>query len=143
MATPITFNDYAEQQQRGVHQFGVHTFKLAMTNTPPLATHAVKTDLPEIAAGNGYVAGGYTLTLTVSETAGVSDVMVTQVTVQASGGPIAGFRYYYVYNDTAASKNLVCAYDYGSTVNLGAGESIVIRFNNASPGAMLRLQKQP
>ena len=36
----------------------------------------------------------------------------------ASGGAVAAFRYIVVYNDTAANKELISFFDYGSSVTL-------------------------
>lgn len=133
------FNDYAEQKNRGVHNWGSHTFKLALTNTAPSAANTILTDITQIAAGNGYTAGGTALTgLTISETGGTVTVQANQVTFTASGGAMAAFRYYVLYNDTATSPAdaLVMWWDHGSAVTLNDGESFTVKFNNASPGTI-------
>lgn len=137
MAAFNKFNDFIEQVFRGVHNFGAHTFKLALTNTLPVAGNSVLTDITQIAAGNGYTAGGTALTgVTISETGGTVTVQANQVTFTASGGAMAAFRYYVLYNDSAASKNLIAWWDHGAAVNLADGDSFTVRFNNASPGTI-------
>lgn len=134
------FNDYSEQKNKGVHQWGTHTFKLAFTNTAPVATQTGwnTTDHPAPAAASGYTAGGYTVTTAISETGGTTTVTGTQVVVTASGGSIGPFRYAVLYNDSAASpaKAAVCWFDYGSSITLADGESLTFKFNNASPGTI-------
>lgn len=133
------FNDYAEQKNRGVHNWGAHTFKLALTNTAPSAANTILADITQIAAGNGYTAGGTALTgLTISETGGTVTVQANQVTFTASGAAMATFRYYVLYNDTATSPAdaLVMWWDHGSAVTLNDGESFTVKFNNASPGTI-------
>lgn len=138
MATATKFQDFSEQTVRGVHDWDAHTFKVMLTNTAPVATNAVKADLTEIAAGNGYTAGGTATTITVEEAGGTTTVSGTEVVFTATGA-IGPFRYAVLYNDTAAADNLVQFWDYGSAVTLAAGETFTVRFNNASPGAILTL----
>jgi hypothetical protein len=137
MAAFNKFQDYAEQKNRGVHNWGGHTFKLALSNVAPAAGNSVLADITQIAAGNGYVAGGTALTgVTISETGGTVTVQANQVVFTAAGGAIAAFRYYVLYNDTSASDNLVAWWDHGAAVNLADGDSFTVKFNNASPGTI-------
>ena len=71
MAAFNKFQAFVEHVAEGVHNLGSDTLKVMLTNTAPLATNSVKADLTEIAAGNGYTAGGGTLTVSSSaQTAG-------------------------------------------------------------------------
>ncbi len=141
MATVQKFNDFSEQLIRGVHDFDAHTFKVALTNTAPTAANATLADITQIAAGNGYTAGGNTTTMSVSETGGTTTLQGTEVTFTATGGAIATFRYYVLYNDTATTPAdaLIAYWDHGTAVTLNSGDSFVIRFNNTSPGTVLTL----
>lgn len=138
MATAIKHQDFTEQLIRGIHDWDAHVFKVMLSNTAPLATDSVKADLTEIAAGNGYTAGGTATTISVSETGGTTTVTGTEVVFTATGA-VGPFRYATLLNDTAASGNLVQSYDYGSAVTLAAGETFTVKFNNASPGTILTL----
>ena len=138
MAVAIKHQDFTEQLIRGTHDWDAHTFKVMLSNAAPLATNSVKADLTEIAAGNGYTAGGTATTISISETTGTTTVSGTEVVFTASGA-VGPFRYATLYNDTAASDNLVQSYDYGSAVTLAAGETFTVRFNAASPGTILTL----
>lgn len=139
MATVTKIQDFSEQLIRGIHDWDAHTFKVALTNSAPLATNTVLTDITQIAAANGYTSGGTATTITVSETTGTTTVQGTSVTFTASGGAMGTFRYYVLYNDTAASKNLVEFWDHGSAVTLNSGDSFQIKFNNTDPGTILTL----
>ena len=117
----------------GVHNLATgtpHVLKVLLTNTAPTAANAVKADLTEIAAGNGYAAGGISIgTLTGAQTAGVFKLTGgTNPVFTASGGPVGPFRYAVLYNDTPTSpaKPLLGFYDYGSNVTLNAGESLTV-----------------
>ena len=140
MATYNKFNDFTEQQLIGTHDWDANTFKIMLVNSPaPLATNTVKANLTEISAGNGYTAGGTATTITVSETSGTSTVQGTQVVFTASGGSIGPFQYAVLYNDTAASKNLVAWWDNASAVTLNSGDTFTVKFNNATPGTIFTL----
>ena len=134
------YQDFTEQLIRGVHDFDAHVFKVALTNTLPVATHATLSQIGEIAPGNGYTAGGNTTTVTISETGGTTTVQGTEVVFTASGA-MATFRYAVLYNDTATSPAdaLIANFDYGSAISLTAGETFTVRFNNATPGTMFTL----
>ena len=114
-----------------VHNLGADTFKFMLTLTAPVAGNSIKTDLTEIAAGNGYTAGGNTVTITSStQTAGAYTwVAGSSPVFTASGGAFANFRYVALYNDTAASDNLISFYDYGSTISLLDGETFTVNSN--------------
>lgn len=129
MATFNKFETFIGDVGLKVHNLNTDTLKCYLTNaTPSASADAVKTDLAEIAAGNGYTAGGDDVTNTYSETAGVGTLAGTDIVVTASGGAIADFRYVVLYNDTAASDNLIAWWDYGSTLTLNDGDSLTIDF---------------
>lgn len=134
------FQDFSDQLIRGVHDFDAHVFKVALTNTAPVATNTVLADITQIAAGNGYTAGGNTTTITVSETGGTTTVQGTEVVFTATGA-MAAFRYAVLYNDTATSPAdaLIGWFDYGASLSLTSGETFTVRFNNATPGTIFTL----
>lgn len=140
MAAYNKFQDFTEQQIIGTHDWDANVFKIMLVNSPaPIATNTIKANLTEITAGNGYVAGGTATTITVSEASGTTTVQGTEVVFSASGGSIGPFQYAVLYNDTAASKNLVAWWDYGSAVTLNAGDSFTVKFNNTNPGTIFTL----
>lgn len=141
MAAYNKFQDFTEQLNRGVHNFGVNTFKVALTNSAPVATNTVLADITQISAANGYTAGGNVTTVTLSETAGTTTVQGTQVVFTATGGSMGTFRYWVLYNDSATSPAdaLIAWWDNGATVSLTDGESFTIKFNNVSPGTIFTL----
>jgi len=131
MATYNKFNQTVKDIVDGVHDFDNDSFKVMLTLTAPVATNSVKADLTEIAAGNGYSAGGTATTLTTSLATGTAKVTATDVVFTASGGAIADFRYAVVYNDTPTSPAdpLICWFDYGSTVTVASGETFTVDFS--------------
>lgn len=138
MATQNKFQDFVEQLELGKHIFGTHVFKWMLTNTAPVATNTIKANITEIAAGNGYTAGGPAVATTVSEAAGVSTVQAAQAVITAAGGAIGPFRYAVLYNDTQGTpvKPLVCWVDYGAPITLNDTEALTIQCNGANPGTL-------
>lgn len=143
MATYNKYNDFTEQLNKGVHQFGTHTFKVALTNTAPSAADASWSTgtYPNPVAANGYTTGGDTTTITVNETSGTTTVSGTQVVFTAAGGQIGPFRYAVLYNDSAVSpsKAVIAWWDYGTSITLNTTETFTVKFNNASPGTIFTL----
>lgn len=131
MAGYNKFQDFAEQIGKGIHQLHAagHTLKLYLSNaTPDAAADAVKADLAEIGAGSGYTAGGEDTQNDYTESAGTGTLTAVDITWTASGGTIGPFRYAVLYNDTAASDNLIAWWDYASSITLQDGESFKADF---------------
>jgi hypothetical protein len=135
------FQDFSEQLSKGVHQFGTHVFKVALTNSAPVATNTILANITQIANGGGYTTGGATTTVTVSETTGTTTVSGTEVVWTGTSGGMAAFRYAVLYNDTATSPAdaLVGWFDYGSSITVSEGDTFTVKFSNASPGAIFTL----
>lgn len=136
------FNDFTEQLIRGNQDFDLHVFKVALTNTAPVATNAALADITQITATGGYTSGGTATTVTLSETSGTTTVQGTEVVFTGTGAGFGPFRYAVLYNDTATtpvSKPLVAWFDYGASISVGAGETFTVRFNNTTPGTIFTL----
>lgn len=138
MATQNFFNIFPQDIAKGNHKFGSDTFKVMLTNTAPVATNAVKADITEITAGNGYVAGGPSVgAVAVGAGASASQGKVTVSTanlVITATGAIGPFRYAVLYNDTTAApvKPLVSWLDYGSAVTMANGETFTVQFDTTN-----------
>lgn len=130
------FNQFTENLAKGVHNLNTDTLKVLLTNTAPVATNAVKTDITEISAGNGYTAGGNSAAITscVQTTGVLKLILANPATWTAAGGSIGPFRYAVLYDDTPASplKPLIGWYDYGSSVTLAAGEQFQVAFDGTN-----------
>lgn len=119
------FNSFIEAVAEKKHDMSADTFKVMLTNTAPVATNAVKADITEISAGNGYSAGGIAVAVaSSSQTSGTYTAAVNDSALwTASGGNIAFFRYAVMYNDTASNDELVGFWDYGSSISPASGET--------------------
>lgn len=138
MAAGNKFQDFVEQLLTAKHNFTAagDVFKAYLSNAVPSASaDAVKADLAEISAGNGYTAGGEDSQNTLAESTGTATVTGTKITWTASGGSIGPFQYVVLYNDTQTSPAdpLVAWWDYGSALTLNSGETFTVKWNNGDP----------
>lgn len=129
------FNKYdglGEALAEKLHNLGSDTLKAVLSNTAPDATDTNLASMSEISAGNGYTAGGDTLTVSSSsQTGGLYKLVLADLVITASGGSIGPFRYVIIHNSTA---NLGLGwYDYGSSITLADTQTLTIDFN-ASDG---------
>jgi hypothetical protein len=129
------FNQFPEDLFKKVHNMSADTIKLALTNTAPVATNAILSDITQITAQNGYASGGPTITVSsCTQTSGTLKWILADVVVTASGGSIGPFRYGVIYNSTPTSplKPLIGWYDYGSAVTLLDAESMTFDFDGSA-----------
>jgi hypothetical protein len=134
MAAFVKYEAFSEHLAEKVHNLDADTLKVALTNTAPnVATHAVLADITELGAGNGYSAGGTDTQNATSRTGGTTSVTGVDVTFTASGGSIGPFRYVVLYNDTPVSPAdpLIGYWDYGSSITLATGESLLVDFGSS------------
>lgn len=126
MAAFNKFHCFAEDVAEGKHNLASDTLKVFLTNTAPTAsTHTAydgttgTTGPAEIAAGNGYTAGGNQASQTASsQTSGTYSLVCSDPAVWTATGSVGPFRYAVLYNDTAAGNNLIGWWDNGSSITL-------------------------
>lgn len=133
MAAYNKFQDFTQRLGEGVHALHAagHTLKVYASNAVPSASaDAVKADLAEISAANGYPSGGSDIQNDYTETTGTASLTGTDVTWTASGGSFGPLQYIPLYNDTPTSPAdpLIAWWDYGSAVTVADGESFTVDF---------------
>ena len=131
MAVFNKFNSFVEGMAEGLHNLGSDVLKVMLTNTLPLATDLDTADIIEITPGNGYAAGGITVTnVSSTQTAGVYKLVCADATLSAFGGNIGPFRYAVLYN---SDNDLLIGWaDYGSNLTLLNGKSFVLDFDQVN-----------
>jgi len=130
MATFNKFDSFVEALAEGTHNLGADTLKVALSNTAPVAGNTILANITQITAQFGYVAGGNAASLTSSaQTGGTYKLVLADVVFTASGGSFGPFRYVVLYNDTAASDELIGWYDYGSSISINDGETFTVDFD--------------
>jgi hypothetical protein len=141
MSSLNKFNVFVKALAEQNHDLGSDVLKVYLTNSPPSATvhhtyngTAGSTAPAEISAGSGYVAGGQTLSqISSSQLAGVYRLILEDPPVlTASGGNIGPFRYFVLWNSTAASNNLIGFWDYGTSVTLADGQGFLVDLNQTN-----------
>lgn len=135
MALYQKFNQFVEDLAKKVHNLNSDTLKVMLTNTAPVAGNSVMADLTEIAAGNGYTAGGSAATfVSGAQSSGTYKLVLNDVTFTASGGSIGPFRYAVLYNDTPTSPAdpLIAWWDYGTSLTLTNGNSFTVNLDQSA-----------
>lgn len=127
MASFSKFDAFVEALAEGIHNLGSNTLMVALTNSAPSAANSVLADITQISYTN---LSSRTLSVaSSSQTGGTYKLVLNDLVLTSSGGSTGPFRYIVLYNDTAASKNLIGYYDYGSSLTLNSGESLTIDFD--------------
>jgi hypothetical protein len=123
------FNSFIERVFEGAINCQTDSFKVALSNTLPVAANSDLADITQIANGNGYVTGGNSAGVTSSgQTGGVYRLVIADVAFVATGA-IGPFQYVVLYDDTHASDALVGWADFGAPQNLVNGQVFVIDFD--------------
>lgn len=124
------FNCFAGDVGNKLHNLSSDVFKVMLSDVAPVATNTVKSNITEIAASNGYPAGGVAATFgSWSQVAGVWKWIIGSPQFTASGGSMPQFRYAVLWNSTAALSNLAGWIDYGAEVNITNGNSFTVQFD--------------
>src|SRR6266404_3292659 len=130
MAAFQKFNIFVQDVARKKHALNTDVLKVMLSNVLPLAANAVKGDITEIAAGNGYTAGGTAAGfVSDTDTAGTYKLILNPVTFTAGPASMATFQYAVLYNSTAAGLNLIGWYDYGTALIVTNGNSFQVAFD--------------
>ena len=120
---------FVQDLAQKVHNLNSDALWVALTNTAPTSATTTYTGLPgEVANGGGYTTGGMAVAGTISATqsAGTLHYKTTANTVFTATTGFGPFRYALLYNNTAAGKNAIGYYDYGSAVTLAAAETFTL-----------------
>ncbi len=124
------FNSFTEAVAEKVHNLGSDTLELALTNSAPVNTNTQLSNITQITYTN---LNARTLTVSSSsQTAGVYKLTIADKTLTSTGGSTGPFRYVVLFNQTATNDELIGWYDYGSSITLGDGESLVVNFDDAN-----------
>jgi hypothetical protein len=126
VATFNKFDSFVEALAEGVHNLGTDTLTIALTNSAPVATNTVLANITEISYTN--ISSRVLTSVTSAQTSGTYTLDAADLVLTASG-TVPTFRYVALYNDTAASDELIGYYDYGSSVDLLNGETFTITFD--------------
>lgn len=117
-----------------VFNLATDQLKVALTNTAPTAaTDNQFSDLVSpLATTNLSGATPFNITTTsFTQTSGTAKLILADLTLTATGA-VGPFRYVVLYSDTAANKELIGSYDYGSSVTLAAADTFKLDFDQTN-----------
>lgn len=115
-----------------VHNLTSDTLKLAFTNTAPTGATHIFTDIVAPLALTNLATSPALTSVTWTQSAGTATLGAATWTGTSQTGDFGPFEYIVLYNDTAASKNVIGWWDYGSTLTLhGANaDQLVLTFGS-------------
>lgn len=129
MAAYNKFNSFVEAVAEKVHNLGSDVLKVALTNSAPVATNTQLSNITEISYTN---CSARTITVSSSsQSSGTYSLVCTDLVLTASGGTVGAFRYVVIYNDTATNDELICWFDYGSSITLNDTETFTLDFGSS------------
>lgn len=134
-------NGFVEHLAEKVHDLGADQLVVALSNTapgsettPPTGATAacILANVTQIAYTN--LSSRNVTTSASAQTSGTYKLTLTDLVLTSTGGTTGPFRYVYLYNDTptAPADPLIGYYDYGSSITLGAGETLTIDFDGTN-----------
>lgn len=138
MATFTKLNGFVEHLAEKVHNLGSDQLAVALSNTapgsestPPTGSTAacILANVTQISYTN--LSSRNITTTSSAQTSGTYKLVLTDLVLTASGS-VGPFRYVYIYNDTAASKNLIGYYDYGSSLTMANTETFTVDFDGTN-----------
>ena len=133
MASYNKFNSFVSDLAQKVHNLNSDALKIMLTNTAPVASNTVKSNLTEIAAGNGYTAGGAVASfVSGNDASGTYRLILSPVSWTAAGGSIGPFEWAVLYNSSAASQQLIGWWDYGTAITLTNGNTFTVALDQAN-----------
>lgn len=132
MASFNKFNSFVEAIAEKIHNLGSDQLTVALTAAAnaPVATNSQLSNLTQISYTN--LSSRDITTSSSSQSSGTYKLVLADLTLTASGGSVAAFRYIVIYNNTATNDELVGWYDYGSDLTLLNGESLLIDFDGTN-----------
>ena len=127
MVTFTKINSFVEKLAEKAFNLGSDTLTVALTNTAHTSTWSQLSDLTQVSYTN---LSARALTISSSaQTSGTYKLVLADLVLTSSGGTTGPFRYVYIYDDTATNDELICYFDYGSSLTLQDGDTFTIDFD--------------
>lgn len=130
----LNFFDFVEQLGLREHNLNSDTHRVALTNSTPINTNTILTNITQIANGNGYTTLGEDAQNTWAETAGTATLTATAITWTSSGAGMAAFQhcvYYSNATNVTLVNPLICFWTRAAgALTLAVGETFTLKFNS-------------
>lgn len=127
MATFTKINSFVEFLAEKRINLGSDQLVIALTNTAHTSTWDELADLTQVAYTN--LSTRNITTTSSAQTTGTYKLVLTDLVLTSTGGTTGPFRYVYIYDDTATNDDLICYFDYGSSITLQDGDTFTIDFD--------------
>jgi len=130
MAGYNKFNCLVADMANKIHDLSANQLAVALTNSAPVATNTILSNITEISYTN---CSSRNITTTSStQTGGTYSLILVDLVLTASGGTVGPFQYVVVYNTVPTNKNLMAWFNYGGALTLNSGETLTIDFDNVN-----------
>ncbi len=131
MASGNKFNCFMADLGLKQHNLGSDDLRLMLTDTSPVASNTITSNISEITPEHGYAAYGGDLTIgSYSQTSGLAKLIVSDFTFTASGGSFGPFRYVVLYNHTV--DKLIGWWDDGNERTIADTEQYIVDFDDVN-----------
>ena len=132
MATFVKFQPFVENLAEGKFDFtsdATCTPTIALSAGAPTNTWGTLAECTEVAYTN--LSARVVTVTSSSQTAGTYKLVLEDLTLTASG-VVADWRYVILYDDDAASDELIAYWDKGATVSMTSGDTVLINFDGTN-----------
>jgi len=127
MATFTKINSFTEKLAEKAFNLGSDTLTIALTNTAHTASWSQLSELTQVSYAN---LSSRVITITSSaQVTGTYKLVLADLILTSTGGTTGAFRYVYIFDDTATNDELICLFDYGSSITLQDGDTFTIDFD--------------
>lgn len=132
MATFNKFYSFSAAVPNKVHNLASDSLVIALcaAANAPVNTNTQLSNLTQISYTN--LSSRAITTTSSTQTTGTYKLILADLTLTASGGSVAAFRYVVIYNDTATNDELIGYYDLGADLTLASGASLLIDFDGSA-----------
>ena len=130
MASYVKINSFVENLAKKLIDLSGAGLTIALTNTAHTSTWDELADLTQVAYT--YCSSRVLTVSSCAQTTGTLKLVLADLTLTASGGAVGAFRYIYIYDDGSTGDKLIGYYDYGSSITLNDGESILLDFDGTN-----------
>ncbi|MFN8711207.1 MAG: hypothetical protein ACK5Z2_00040 [Bacteroidota bacterium] len=124
------FDSFVEAVAEKLHDLGADQLTIALSNTAPSAANTQLSNITQITYTN--LSTRNITRTSSSQTGGLYKLVIADTTLTSTGGSTGPFRYVVIYNDTSTNDLLVGWYDYGSSLTLNSGESLLVDFDQTN-----------
>ncbi len=129
MANYVKFQPFVENLAEKVFNLGSDALVIALTDTVPTNTFGTLSQITEISYTN--LSTRAITTTSSAQTSGTYKLVLQDLVLTASG-TVAQFRYIVLYDDTAASDQLIGYWDYGSEINMANTDTLTLDFDGSA-----------